>query len=81
MTRPYITCRQLIEVIADYLNGELDPMSRSDFERHLDKCHSCQAYLDSYRKTLDIVHSVAADTRADDVPEELVEAILSRRTK
>jgi len=43
MQRPLITCRQLIRFIADYLEGELDEVSRGDFERHLDRCGSCQA--------------------------------------
>lgn len=80
MPRPYITCRQLIEFIADYLRGELDAMARGDFERHLEKCSSCQAYLDSYRKTVDIVVAVFDDAPAADVPEELVQAILARQT-
>ncbi len=76
--RPTITCRQLIDFIADYLAGELDELSLSDFERHLDRCRSCQAYLDSYRKTLRLARSAADDLPASDVPEELVRVILSR---
>ncbi len=78
--RPYITCRQLIDFIADYLAGELDEMERNDFERHLAVCPSCQAYLDSYRKTLGFAHSVAGDLPVEDIPEELIHTIL-RRTR
>lgn len=74
--RPFITCRQLIEFIMDYVAGELGDDERSDFERHLEHCASCQAYLDSYRKTM--VLAVEGDKTADDVPEELVRTILKR---
>ena len=63
MNRPYITCRQLIEFIADYLDGDLDAVSRADFERHLPRCPSCQAYLQSYRETITLVHLLATEER------------------
>jgi len=78
MQRPLITCRQLIHFIADYLEGELDEVSCGDFERHLERCRSCQAYLDSYRRTLSLTQFFADDPVAEDVPEELIVAILKR---
>jgi anti-sigma factor RsiW len=74
-----ITCKQLIEFIAAYVAGELDDGARTAFERHLDVCRSCQAYLDSYRKTMKLVQELATDEPLDDVPEELVATILSSR--
>ena len=77
--RRYITCRELIEFIGDYVEGALDEVSRSDFERHLERCRSCQAYLKTYETTLVLIHApLAEDALATDVPEELVRTILSR---
>jgi anti-sigma factor RsiW len=75
--RPYVTCRQLIDFIGDYISGELDGFSRGELERHLARCPSCRAYLDSYRQTMTLVRATAEDdVPADGVPEELVEVIL-----
>ena len=74
-----ITCRQLIEFIAAYVADELDVMSRSTFEQHLPVCRSCRAYLETYRRTIVLAHSLATDDPAEDVPEELVRTILSAR--
>ena len=60
-----ITCRQLIDFIADYLDGELDDASRGDFERHLDRCDSCHAYLDSYRNTMRLTRLIADDLQKE----------------
>lgn len=79
MTRPLITCRELIEFIAGYVDGELDDVSRGDFEKHLARCPSCRAYLETYQTTRHLVQSLATDEPVEDVPEELVQSILSRR--
>jgi anti-sigma factor RsiW len=77
--KPYITCRQLIDFIVDYVDGALDETSRHDFERHLQVCASCRNYLDTYRATMSLTRIVVTDEPVEDAPEELVQAILSRR--
>lgn len=72
--RAYITCRELIDFIADYLERSLTTDQQLDFDRHLTRCASCRAYLESYRMTLRFVKST--DQTLDDAPEELIRAIL-----
>jgi anti-sigma factor RsiW len=79
--RAYITCRELIDFIAGYVDGDLDPAARADFERHLGVCPSCRAYLDSYRKTMAMTQAMASDEPLDDVPEMLVRTILDARRR
>lgn len=81
MERAYITCRELIDFIAAYVDGGLDAAARDDFERHLSACPSCRAYLDSYRKTMALTRAMASDEPVDDVPEELVRTILDARRR
>lgn len=78
----YITCRELIDFIADYLDGTLAPEFRHEFDRHLKVCPSCVAYLDGYKKTIALGKS--ALKRSDDpatgrVPDGLLEAIRAAR--
>ena len=71
-----MTCNDLItNFISDYLEGTLPPETLADFEHHLDVCASCVAYLRTYRET--IAMSAASRETLDDVPEELVAAILA----
>jgi anti-sigma factor RsiW len=78
--RPYITCRQLIDFIADYVDGTLDAPAREEFDRHLGVCPSCREYLASYRATMQLerLFVMGTDEVAEDVPEELVQVILRR---
>jgi anti-sigma factor RsiW len=83
MSRRLLTCRELIDFIAAYLDGELPDAERDDFERHLSLCPHCVHYLESYRETLRLGQQACSgdEAVADDVPEELVEAILAARKR
>ena len=47
-----LSCRELVELVTDYLDGELDPDSRARFEAHLNDCDGCAAYLEQIRSTV-----------------------------
>jgi len=72
-------CSDLItNFISDYLDGSLPPETLADFEHHLDVCPSCVAYLLTYRMTIAMSGAAhASRPDAEDVPEELVKAILA----
>lgn len=44
-------CVSGVEVLADYLEGVLEPGVRDAVERHVQSCERCQAFLESYRAT------------------------------
>lgn len=77
--RPYITCRQLIDFIVAYVDGTLEETAKAELERHLGVCTSCRNYLDSYRTTMSLAKVSLTDEPLDDVPDELVQRVLSRR--
>jgi anti-sigma factor RsiW len=77
---PYITCRELIEFLNLYLDGELPPGRVTEFERHLSVCDSCVHYLATYRETIALGKAACEDPESPvgaEVPEDLVLAILS----
>ena len=79
-----VTCRELTDFIADYLSGETPPDSRREFERHLEICPNCVTYLRGYEETVRLGRLAFDDEEAtvpDTVPDELVEAVLSARSK
>ena len=78
-----MTCRELIEVLDDYLEGRLAPGPRDIFEAHLAECPYCVDYLESYRDTVRRAGRAFDDPDAalpEDVPEELVTAVLAARS-
>ena len=79
-----MTCRELTDFLYDYLDGNLAPAERARFEAHLGECPDCVTYLRSYRETVRLGKAVCQadhDAIDDEVPEELVEAILAARKR
>jgi anti-sigma factor RsiW len=77
-----LTCRELVEFLMAYLDRELPDAQRRAFDAHLRVCADCVAYLRSYEATVRLERQAFAAPGApvpDDVPEELVAAILASR--
>ena len=75
-----MTCREVADFLADYLSGSLATDVRGQFDRHLNVCPNCRAYLATYRATIDLGRRAFAIPDADaqaEVPAELVSAILN----
>jgi anti-sigma factor RsiW len=78
-----MTCKQLVEFLEQYLAGELAVGVRENLESHLETCANCACYLASYQNAVRLVAFCAKppdDAPPAEVPEELVQAILSARS-
>jgi len=85
MSQPTLTCREFIDFIMGWLDGELEPAVRRSFAEHLDMCPDCVDYLDSYQRTV-ALGKAAWDAPGDapvpdEVPEQLVQAVLAARRR
>lgn len=80
-----MTCREFVEFLMRYLDGELDTEVRASFEEHLGTCPPCVTYLDTYRETVRLGKQVLCDPPdapvPEDVPEALVDAIRAARKR
>lgn len=73
-----MTCREIADFLNRYLDGDLPPAERAEFDRHLAVCPACVAYLDGYEKTVRVLHATTptpSDLPA--APEEVIAAILA----
>jgi anti-sigma factor RsiW len=79
-----MTCRELVNFLGAYLDGELSERVRRRFDEHLAACTECSAYLETYRATVRLARGAFRDLDGPvpaDVPEDLVKAILAARKK
>jgi predicted anti-sigma-YlaC factor YlaD len=68
-----MTCRELVRVLTEYLEGTMSLEDRTRLEHHLVFCDWCVDYLQQMRDTL----RIAGELREEDVPPK-VEAELLR---
>jgi hypothetical protein len=47
-----IACKQLVELVADYLDDALSPEMRARFEEHLAGCDGCNTYLSQTQRVI-----------------------------
>ena len=52
MTEAELTCKELTELITDYLEERLQQTERVRLEQHLSVCPGCVTYLDQMRATV-----------------------------
>ena len=74
-----LSCREILDFLAAYLDGELPANVRAAFEDHLKLCRECVRYLESYAETIRLEQGAydLDGPAPDEVPEALVAAILA----
>jgi predicted anti-sigma-YlaC factor YlaD len=71
-----IACRNLVEMVTDYLEDALDADTATRVEEHLVICEPCAVYIDQMRLTSEAVGAAAAETPT---PEDRAALLLAFR--
>jgi anti-sigma factor RsiW len=69
-----LDCREFVERVNSYLEGELSTASEQDFIDHLASCDGCERYLDQMRQTTQALTDLPADALPGDARSALLEA-------
>jgi anti-sigma factor RsiW len=79
--QPGLTCRELVELVSDYLEGALPPADHARFETHVAGCEHCAAYLRQMRETLTVLGTLPADVLSPEAEDELRAAFRDWKTQ
>jgi anti-sigma factor RsiW len=74
-----MACREILDFLMEYLDGNLSAAQRAIFEEHLAVCPDCVAYLHNYRHTVKLVKSLADAPSTEDASEDFVKSVLAAR--
>jgi anti-sigma factor RsiW len=66
-------CRELVELITDYLEDALPQRDRLRFEAHLAECDACRDYVEQFEQTI----ALSGRVEAEQVPPGLRDELLS----
>jgi anti-sigma factor RsiW len=73
LRRRDLVCQQAVELVTDYLEGELAPRDRRRFEAHLAGCPHCTEYLAQMRETIRLAGRVEPEDLTPQARDEIVE--------
>ena len=60
MTGDDLACRELVELVTEYLEGALSALDRARVNGHLGECVDCAEYVAQIRRTIDVVRQALA---------------------
>jgi hypothetical protein len=74
-----MTCKELTEIVTDYLEGRMSFMQRLQFRFHVGMCQHCRAYLRQMKMTIKTLGTLPDEPIPADVRDELLERFRSIR--
>jgi anti-sigma factor RsiW len=69
-----LPCRELVELVTDYIEGVMGEVDRARFEGHIGACGHCAAYVEQMRMTLTVVGRIDPETLDPSVEASLLDA-------
>jgi predicted anti-sigma-YlaC factor YlaD len=76
-----LSCKEVVELVTDYLEGRLSRRDRWRFERHLKACDGCTNYLEQMRETLRVLGRLEEQHISKRAQQELLEAFRDFRRR
>jgi anti-sigma factor RsiW len=68
-----MSCKELVELVTDYLEDALPPDEQRRFEEHLTSCPGCVTYVEQMRETVQLVGTL----REESIPPEKRDQLLA----
>ncbi len=67
-----MACKELVELMTEYLEGTLPSADRQRFEDHLKDCPYCVTYLDQIRQTIRTLGRLTEEDLSEDAKRDLL---------
>jgi hypothetical protein len=67
-----IACREVVEIVTDYLESALPAEQREAFELHLSYCDGCVNYFDQVRATIRLSRELGDDALPESLQGDLL---------
>ena len=67
-----MTCKELVELVTDYLEGTLAAYVRMRMEEHLSRCDGCTNYLEQMRQTVRLTGQIREESLTSEQRDDLL---------
>jgi predicted anti-sigma-YlaC factor YlaD len=75
-----LSCRELVELVTDYLEGALSEVDRARFEDHIRPCDGCRIYVEQMRQTIELVGQLSVEALTPEAERDLLQAFRGWRS-
>jgi anti-sigma factor (TIGR02949 family) len=65
------SCREMFEMLSEYVDGELPADTCEEIEAHMKGCSPCIQFVDSFRSSIRMTREFCVDEHLGPMPEEL----------
>jgi predicted anti-sigma-YlaC factor YlaD len=69
-----LSCRELIELVTEYLEGALPAADVARFEEHVSSCSGCRAYVEQMRRVIELTGRLTPDAVSPHAERALLDA-------
>ncbi len=81
MSQVKLTCRELVELVTDYLEAAMPPVERARFEKHIVGCENCQMYLQQMEQTIRLTGQLTEESIPKAAKQTLLETFRAWKKK
>jgi predicted anti-sigma-YlaC factor YlaD len=71
---PELTCKELVELVTEYLENALTSVDRARFEAHIAVCAGCRTYLDQMKTTIHSLGYLPEESMSSEARDQLLTA-------
>jgi len=75
-----LVCKEVVELVSDYLEGVLLPEKRAALAEHLAGCPGCTNYVEQVRLTIGMLRALAQEPVFPETKEELLQVFQQWKT-
>ena len=76
-----ISCKDVVDLIMDYIENNLDPETVKDFDMHIDGCGCCHGFINTYKKTVSLTHQISCEEIPDQLYSRLSTLLKERKNQ
>jgi anti-sigma factor RsiW len=69
----HLSCREVVELVTDHLDGALSAEEVALFEQHLNFCEGCVWYVEQIKTTVDVLGEI----REENLPPEAKDRLMT----
>ena len=66
-----MTCKELVELVTEYLEGTLPNDIRLQMQQHLSGCEGCTNYMEQMRKTIRLTGEIREESLSEQQRDDL----------